>query len=55
MQIGKIMSFETPVIVLLLLGNFLWFFMGYVKGFKEGKREGLVVGKTSQRVASNAR
>ena len=49
------MSFETPIIVLLLLGNILWFFMGYVKGFNEGKREGLVVGKTSQRVVSHAR
>lgn len=29
--------------------------MGYVKGFNEGKREGLVVGKSSQRVFNGTR
>ena len=28
---------------------------GYAKGFKEGKREGLAIGKNSQRVSVNAR
>ena len=28
---------------------------GYVKGFKEGKREGLIVAKNFQRVSENAR
>lgn len=45
------MSFEMPIIVLLLAANALWYLVGWAKGFNEGKREGLVVGKTFQRVA----
>lgn len=48
------MSFEMPVIVLLLFANFLWYFVGYVKGFHEGKREGQIVGKAWQRVRQDA-
>jgi hypothetical protein len=43
------MSFEMPVIVLLLAANALWYLVGWAKGFNEGKREGLIVGKTFQR------
>jgi hypothetical protein len=49
------MSFEIPIIVLLLLANVLWFIVGWGKGFEEGKREGIVVGKNFQRVSENAR
>lgn len=49
------MSVEMPIIVLLLLANVLWFIVGWGKGFQEGKREGLAVGKISQRVSVNAR
>jgi len=49
------MSFEMPIIILLLVANVLWFIVGWGKGFQEGKREGLVVGKSSQRVSVNAR
>ena len=49
------MSFEMPTIVLLLIANVLWYFVGWVKGFEEGKREGLVVAKSFQRVTTDAR
>jgi hypothetical protein len=49
------MDLQVPVIVLLLLANVLWFIVGWGKGFQEGKREGLAVGKSSQRVSVNAR
>jgi hypothetical protein len=49
------MSFEIPIIVLLLLANVLWFIVGWGKGFEEGKREGLAVGKSFQRRVENAR
>ena len=49
------MDLQVPVIVLLLVANVLWFIVGWGKGFQEGKREGLAVGKISQRVSVNAR
>lgn len=49
------MSFEMPIIVLLLAANVLWFIVGWGKGFTEGKREGLIVAKSFQRVSENAR
>ena len=49
------MSFETPIIVLLLAANALWYLEGWAKGFNEGKREGLVVAKSFQRVTQDAR
>ena len=49
------MSFEMPIIILLMLANILWFIVGWGKGFSEGKREGLAIGKNSQRVSVNAR
>ena len=49
------MSFEMPMIVLLLAANALWYLVGWAKGFNEGKREGLIVAKTYQRVSENAR
>ena len=49
------MSFEMPIIVLLLAANVLWYLVGWAKGFTEGKREGLIVGKTFQRVTTDAR
>jgi hypothetical protein len=49
------MSFEMPIIVLLLVANVLWFIVGWAKGFEEGKREGVMVGKNFQRVSENAR
>ena len=49
------MSVEMPIIVLLLLANVLWFIVGWGKGFQEGKREGLIVAKSYQRVSENAR
>jgi len=52
---SKEMDLQVPVIVLLLIANVLWFIVGWGKGFQEGKREGLVVGKSSQRVSVNAR
>jgi hypothetical protein len=49
------MSFEIPIIVLLMLANILWFIVGWGKGFAEGKREGLIVAKNLRRVSENAR
>ena len=49
------MDLQVPVILLLLLANVLWFIVGWGKGFTEGKREGLIVAKNSQRVSVNAR
>jgi hypothetical protein len=49
------MDLQVPVIVLLVIANVLWFIVGWGKGFTEGKREGLVVGKNAQRVSENAR
>lgn len=49
------MDLQVPVIVLLLLANVLWFIVGWGKGFTEGKREGLIVAKSFQRVSENAR
>jgi hypothetical protein len=42
------MDLQVPVIVLLLIANVLWFIVGWGKGFQEGKREGLIVGKNYQ-------
>jgi hypothetical protein len=52
---AKQMDLQVPVILLLLVANVLWFIVGWGKGFQEGKREGLAVGKISQRVSVNAR
>jgi hypothetical protein len=52
---AKEMDLQVPVILLLLAANVLWFIVGWGKGFQEGKREGLAVGKISQRVSVNAR
>ncbi len=52
---SKKMDLQVPVIVLLLIANVLWFIVGWGKGFTEGKREGLAIGKNSQRVSVNAR
>ncbi len=49
------MSFEMPMIVLLLAANALWYLVGWARGFNEGKREGLVVAKTLRKVSENAR
>ena len=49
------MSFEMPMIILLLAANILWFIVGWAKGFEEGKREGVMVGKNFQRVTTDAR
>jgi hypothetical protein len=49
------MSFEMPIIILLIAANILWFIVGWGKGFEEGKREGVMVGKNFQRVSENAR
>ena len=49
------MSIEMPMIVLLLAANVLWFIVGWAKGFNEGKREGLIVAKSFQRVMTDAR
>ncbi len=49
------MSFEMPMIILLLVANILWFIVGWAKGFNEGKREGLIVAKSYQRVTTDAR
>lgn len=49
------MSFEMPIIILLLAANILWFIVGWGKGFEEGKREGLIVAKNLRRVSENAR
>ena len=46
---------EMPIIVLLLAANVLWYIVGWSQGFTEGKREGLIVGKTFQRVTTDAR
>jgi hypothetical protein len=48
------MSFEVPIIVLLLAANALWYVVGWSQGFNEGKREGVLVGKNYQRVAQDA-
>jgi len=53
-QIGNKMSFEVPIIVLLLAANALWYVVGWSQGFNEGKREGVVVGKNYQRVTQDA-
>jgi hypothetical protein len=52
---AKEMDLQVPIILLLLTANVLWFIVGWGKGFQEGKREGLAVGKISQRVSVNAR
>lgn len=49
------MDLQVPVIILLLIANVLWYVVGWSQGFNEGKREGLLVGKNSQRVSVNAR
>jgi hypothetical protein len=49
------MSFEMPIIILLMLANILWFIVGWGKGFSEGKREGLIMAKSYQRVTTDAR
>jgi len=49
------MDLQVPVIVLLVLANILWFIVGWAKGFEEGKREGVMVGKNFQRVTTDAR
>ncbi len=49
------MSFEMPIIILLMAANILWFIVGWGKGFAEGKREGLIVAKSFQRVTTDAR
>ena len=55
MQGAQLMSFETPMIVLLLAANALWYLVGWAKGFNEGKREGLIVAKSYQRATTDAR
>ena len=49
------MDLQVPVILLLLAANVLWFIVGWGKGFSEGKREGLIVAKSFQRVTTDAR
>jgi len=49
------MSFEMPIIILLMAANILWFIVGWGKGFAEGKREGLIMAKSYKRVTPNAR
>ena len=49
------MDLEMPVVILLLAANLLWLFVGYAKGFTEGKDEGLRVAAHYQRVSENAR
>ena len=49
------MSFEIPMIVLLLAANALWYLVVWARGFNEGKREGLIVAKSFQRVTQDAR
>ena len=49
------MSFEMPIIILLMAANILWFIVGWGKGFSEGKREGLIMAKSYQRVTTDAR
>ena len=44
-----------PTIVLLLVANALWYLVGWAEGFNEGKREGLIVAKSFQRVTTDAR
>jgi hypothetical protein len=55
MQGAQLMSFEMPMIVLLIAANALWYLVGWAKGFNEGKREGLIVAKSFQRVTTDAR
>ena len=54
-----ILDLLDPQTLLRLLGVFglmvIGACYGYAKGFSEGKREGLAVGKISQRVSVNAR
>ena len=38
-----------------MAANILWFIVGWAKGFEEGKREGVMVGKNFQRVTTDAR
>jgi hypothetical protein len=52
---SKQMSFEMPIIILLMAANILWFIVGWGKGFSEGKREGLIMAKSYQRVTTDAR
>jgi len=49
------MDLQMPAVILLLAANVLWFIVGWGKGFTEGKREGVAVGKNYQRVSENAR
>jgi hypothetical protein len=49
------MDLQVPVILLLLAANVLWFIVGWGKGFSEGKREGLIMAKSYQRVTTDAR
>jgi hypothetical protein len=49
------MDLQVPIILLLLAANVLWYMVGWSQGFNEGKREGLAVGKNSQRVSIDAR
>ena len=44
------MDLQVPVILLLLAANVLWFIVGWGKGFEEGKREGLAIGKNQQKL-----
>ena len=55
MQGAQLMSFDMPIIVLLLAANALWYLVGWAKGFNEGKREGLIVAKSYQRATTDAR
>jgi hypothetical protein len=48
------MSFEIPMILILLAANVLWYVVGWSQGFNEGKREGLALAKKYQRAAANA-
>mgnify|MGYP007100128993 CR=1 FL=1 len=45
------MDLQVPVILLLLAANVLWFIVGWGKGFTEGKREGLAIGKNYQHLS----
>ena len=49
------MDLQMPVIILLMAANILWFIVGWGKGFAEGKREGLIMAKSYQRVTPDAR
>jgi len=43
------MSFEIPIILILLAANFLWLLVGYSTGHKEGLREGWHRGRAVNR------